>query len=56
MVRHIHIHAKTGKPDRDCLDCYRCLDTFDMCLICHILYWYLISNYGNLASLSDPVW
>ena len=34
----------------------RLLDSFDMALICHILYWYLINNYGNVLSLSNPVW
>ncbi|KAI0343829.1 hypothetical protein BDW22DRAFT_1211507 [Trametopsis cervina] len=33
-----------------------CLDTLDMCLIFHILYWYLITNYGDPTSLSDPTW
>ncbi|GJE92488.1 hypothetical protein PsYK624_086420 [Phanerochaete sordida] len=32
------------------------LDSFDMALICHILYWYLINNYGNPLSLAVPVW
>ncbi|PSS08918.1 hypothetical protein PHLCEN_2v3408 [Hermanssonia centrifuga] len=32
------------------------LDSFDMCLICHILYWYLVSNYGNPVSLAAPIW
>ncbi|KAI0683274.1 hypothetical protein BC835DRAFT_1423455 [Cytidiella melzeri] len=32
------------------------LDTFDMCLIFHILYWYLIINYGNPLSLANPIW
>ncbi|KAI0700870.1 hypothetical protein BC835DRAFT_1411720 [Cytidiella melzeri] len=36
--------------------CLWLLDTFDMCLIFHILYWYLISNYGNSLSLENPVW
>lgn len=34
----------------------RLLDSFDMCLVCHILYWYFVTNYGNLESLSNPVW
>jgi len=32
------------------------LDAFDMCLITHILYWYLIKNYGNPLALQNPVW
>ena len=35
---------------------HRVLDAFDMALICHILYWYLITNYGNPFSLQNPVW
>ena len=34
----------------------RLLDSFDMALIFHILYWYLINNYGNPLSLADPIW
>ncbi|KAI0821470.1 hypothetical protein BC629DRAFT_1587735 [Irpex lacteus] len=32
------------------------LDTFDMCLIFHILYWYLITHYGDSTVLANPVW
>ncbi|KAJ3549771.1 hypothetical protein NM688_g5144 [Phlebia brevispora] len=32
------------------------LDTFDMCLISHTLYWYLITNYGNFLALQGPTW
>ncbi|KAI0087153.1 hypothetical protein BDY19DRAFT_304374 [Irpex rosettiformis] len=32
------------------------LDTFDMCLIFHMLYWYLITSYSNPQILQQPVW
>ncbi len=35
---------------------HRLLETFDMCLIFHILYWYLITHYGDSTVLANPVW
>lgn len=32
------------------------LDTLDMVLISHTLYWYLVTNYGNPEGLSRTVW
>ncbi|KAI6158939.1 hypothetical protein EDD17DRAFT_1616224 [Pisolithus thermaeus] len=32
------------------------LDTLHVSFICHVLYYYLITNYGNLASLDYIVW
>ncbi|KJA13398.1 hypothetical protein HYPSUDRAFT_209581 [Hypholoma sublateritium FD-334 SS-4] len=32
------------------------LDTVDSCLNAHTLYFYLVTNYGNLLSLLRPVW
>ncbi|KIP02760.1 hypothetical protein PHLGIDRAFT_122186 [Phlebiopsis gigantea 11061_1 CR5-6] len=32
------------------------LDTFDMCLIGHTLYFYMVINYGNPSVLAAPVW
>ncbi|KAJ3554860.1 hypothetical protein NM688_g2885 [Phlebia brevispora] len=32
------------------------LDTFDMCLIVHVLYWYLVTHYGNNSALQTIVW
>ncbi|EIN05594.1 hypothetical protein PUNSTDRAFT_137699 [Punctularia strigosozonata HHB-11173 SS5] len=32
------------------------LDTFDMCLTSHVLYWYLVTNYANFSALAVPVW
>lgn len=34
----------------------RALDTFDMCLIGHTLYFYMVINYGNPSVLAAPVW
>jgi len=32
------------------------LDTFDSALNCHILYFYLVSNYLNFTAITIPVW
>ncbi|KAL0566129.1 hypothetical protein V5O48_015890 [Marasmius crinis-equi] len=32
------------------------LDTFDTVLNCHILYFYLVSNYNNPLAIALPVW
>ncbi|KIO09735.1 hypothetical protein M404DRAFT_287895 [Pisolithus tinctorius Marx 270] len=32
------------------------LDTLHTSSVCHILYYYLITNYGNLLSLEHVVW
>ncbi|KAI6135357.1 hypothetical protein EV401DRAFT_1899791, partial [Pisolithus croceorrhizus] len=32
------------------------LDTLHVSFTCHVLYYYLITNYGNLASLDYIVW
>lgn len=34
----------------------RALDTFDMFLVAHVLYFYLITHYGDPASLTNPIW
>lgn len=34
----------------------RLLDTFHLALITHGLYFYLISNYGNLLVIASPTW
>jgi hypothetical protein len=35
---------------------YRLMDTFDMALVGHIIYWYSVTNYGRPSSLAKPVW
>ncbi|KAG6860200.1 hypothetical protein C0995_014457 [Termitomyces sp. Mi166 len=34
----------------------RVLDTFDSALNCHILYFYLVSNYLNPLAIAKPIW
>lgn len=34
----------------------RILDTFDSALDCHILYFYLVSNYLNALAIAKPIW
>ena len=32
------------------------INTFDTALICHCLYWYLVTNFGNAGALLSPPW
>jgi hypothetical protein len=35
---------------------FRLMDTFDMALVGHVVYWYSVTNYGQPSSLAKPVW
>lgn len=34
----------------------RFLDTFHLALITHVSYYYLVSNFGNIAAVGSPTW
>jgi hypothetical protein len=38
------------------LSIYSLMDTFDMALVSHVVYFYSVTNYGQPGSLVKPVW